>query len=402
MSLNRGGTFMFGWTRIVTLAAVAVVLAMATGVAGATSTPGSATAAGSHMASAGKISTAAAARAALLKAANLRTRAGAARYPRSIGLNARHFGTQRAIRNCAGARCPGTGWSCTSTAHPVIQIASAGGSNRFQCATASCAVVQVGAPAAKPANSASCIKTTGLNQSCSINQTGGGTAVVYENAGKLNGLTQTASSNASITQLATGTNTNTACVTQAVNIDGSTNLSGKKGAQINVALEARQTITINQTSDANGSNTAVNGATASGTCDLVPASPTYVLNQAQTLSSTATGTGSIIQNENAANKGANMTLAITQNQNAGTGPFGPNTATFNQTNSLNAIANGPGTVSQPVSQTQSSVNGGGPAAVDQSGPRGSTASATQKETQCEDAAPSGLTSCSAAGHAKPG
>ena len=118
---------MFGWTRIVTLAAVAVALAMATGVAGATSTPGSAPAAGSHMASAGKITGSAATRGALLKAANLRTRAGAARYLRSIGINARHFVIQRAIRNYAGARCPGTGWSCTSTAHPVIQIASAGG-----------------------------------------------------------------------------------------------------------------------------------------------------------------------------------------------------------------------------------------------------------------------------------
>ena len=63
---------MFGWTRIVMLAAVAAAVAMATGVAGATSKPGSTPAGGSHMASAGKISTAAAGRAALLKAANLR------------------------------------------------------------------------------------------------------------------------------------------------------------------------------------------------------------------------------------------------------------------------------------------------------------------------------------------
>jgi hypothetical protein len=393
---------MFRWTRIATFAAVAAALAMATGVAGATSKPGGVPAAGSHMGSAGKISSTAARRAALLKAANLRTRAGAARYLRSIGLNARHFVIQRGIRNYAGAKCPGAGWSCTSTAHPVVQITSAGGFNTFQCATASCAVVQVAAPAAKPANSASCIKTTGLNQSCSISQTGGGTAVVYENAGKLTGLTQTASSAASITQRATGTNTNTACVTQAVNIDGSTNLSGKKGASVNVGLEAHQSITISQSSDANGSNTAVNGATASGTCDTNPSSPTYVLNQAQTLSSTATGTGSITQNENAANNGANMTLDIKQNQNAGTGPFGPNAATFNQTNSLTAIANGPGTASQPVSQTQSSVNGGILAAVNQSGPGVSTASATQTETQCADAATSGLTSCSTTEHANPG
>src|SRR5436309_3568274 len=100
---------MFGRTRIVTLAAVAaavaMAMAMATGVAGATSKPGSTPAGGSHMASAGKISTAAAGRSALLKAANLRTRAGAARYLRAIGVNPHHFVIQRGIRNYAGAKC---------------------------------------------------------------------------------------------------------------------------------------------------------------------------------------------------------------------------------------------------------------------------------------------------------
>jgi len=93
---------MFRWTRIATLAAVAAVLAIATGVAGATSNPGSVPAGGSQMASAGKITTAAARRAALLEAANLRTRAGAARYLRAIGVNPHHFVIQRGIRNYAG------------------------------------------------------------------------------------------------------------------------------------------------------------------------------------------------------------------------------------------------------------------------------------------------------------
>jgi hypothetical protein len=402
--LNREG-IMFRWTRIVALVAVTAALAIASGVAGATSKPGSVPAAGSHLSSAGKgkASSAAARRSALLKAANLRTRAGALRYLRAIGLKARHVVIQRGSRNYAGANCPGTVWKCTSTAYPVIQIASAGGGNTFQCATASCAVVQVADASSKP-NSGTCIKTTGLMQSCSITQTGGGTniAVVYQNTGKSTGLTQTASSTASITQRATGTNTNTACVTQAINMEGSTNLSGKKGSPINVALEAHQSITISQSSDANGSNTAANGATTSGTCDLTPSSPTYALNQLQTLSSTATGTGSITQNENAANNGANLILNITQNQNAGTGTLGTNTATFNQTNGLTATANGPGTNSLPISQTQSSVNGGILAAVNQSGPGISTASATQTETQCEDAATSGLTSCSTTDHADPG
>jgi hypothetical protein len=403
---------MFGWTRIFTLVAVAAVVAVVTGGAGATSTSTPAPGTVSHATTAGKASTAAR-RGALLRTANLNTLAGAARYLRAIGVDPRGLVIQRGARNYAGSSCPGAGWACTSTAHPVIQIAAAGGKNTFLCSTGSCAVVQTTAAlaaktptsvaaAAAPPNKATCIKTSGLGQSCSISQTGGGTAIVYENSGKTFGLTQTASQTASITQRATGTNANIACVTQAVNIDGSTNLSGKKVAPINVGLEAHQTLTISQTSDANGSNTAVNGATASGTCDLNSTSPTYVLNQAQTLSSTVTGTGSMTQNENAANSGPNMTLDITQNQNAGTGTFGPNTATFNQTNSLSAIANGPGTVSLPISQTQSSLDGGILAAVNQSGPGVSTATATQNETQCEDAATSGLLTCSTTEHSNPG
>src|SRR5439155_10582227 len=202
---------MFGWTRIVMLAAVAAAVAMATGVAGATSKPGSTPAGGSHMASAGKVSTAAAGRAALLKAANLRTRAGAARYLRAIGVNPHHFVIQRGIRNYAGANCPGARWSCTSTAHAVVQIAPAGGFNTFQCTTTSCAVVQVSTAPSKPGpspNTATCIKTTGLTQSCSINQssaTADNTAIVVEGqvaGAKMSGLTQTASYSAQITQQA--------------------------------------------------------------------------------------------------------------------------------------------------------------------------------------------------------
>ena len=206
---------MFGWTRIATLAAVAAMLAMATGVAGATSKPGGISGAGSHLTRAGKITGSAATRAALLNAANLRTRAGAARYLRSIGVNPNHLVIQGGIRNYAGANCPGKGWSCTSTAHPVIQIASAGGSNTFQCSTASCAVVQVAAASAKP-NKAACVRITGLGASCTINQSSASldnVAAVYEDAGKATGLTQTASYSASITQKATGTsNRNQACV----------------------------------------------------------------------------------------------------------------------------------------------------------------------------------------------
>jgi hypothetical protein len=390
---------MFRWTRIATLAAVAAVLAMATGVAGATSKPGSAAAAGSHMPSAGKITTAAAHRAALLKTANLRTRAGAARYLRAIGVNPHHFVIQRGIRNYAGAKCPGKGWLCTSTAHPVVQIASAGGSNTFQCATASCAVVQVSAPAAKPSpnpNTASCIKTTGLSQSCSINQTSAtadNTAIVVETSTKMSGLTQTASYSAQITQKATGaTNKNKACVLQTVNIEGS-NGTLKKGVPVTVNLNAHQSVAITQ--DAAHGGNAVQNATMAGGCDTDSSS---ALTQVQTLTSNATGSGLVTQNENATDSGPNVSLDIKQNQSPGflgnPSVSGANIARFSQKSALTAVAITP---TGGVNQWQSSPNGGLLATVNQfshDASNTSTIDATQIEEQCEHAQAAGSPSCS--------
>jgi hypothetical protein len=378
---------MFGWTRIATLAAVAAMLAMATGVAGATSKPGSVSGAGSHLTHAGKITGSAATRAALLKAANLRTRAGAARYLRSIGIKPNHLVIQRGIRNYAGAKCPGKGWSCTSTAHPVIQIAAAGGSNTFQCATSQCAVVQATttpAPNVSVKNNATCIKTTGATQSCSVSQTSGATnqAIVVEIISKTSGLTQTASSDAKITQLATGTNTNTACVYQEIGVDGST--TARRGVPVTVTLEGHQSITITQDATGSGINT-VKGSSKTGDCSADQ------LVQKQTLTSTANGSGSITQNENASNSGPNMTLDIEQNQGPGsTGASSVNTAAFSQTNTLTAIANTP---VPPVIQKQSSLTGGLSATVNQFSSGKSTAIANQTETQCEHASTSGAVSC---------
>ncbi|MDX6505823.1 MAG: hypothetical protein QOG06_467, partial [Gaiellaceae bacterium] len=153
------------------------------------------------------------------------TRSAVIHYLRSIHVNPRGAVIQRGMHNYAGARCPGKGWSCTSTRHAVVQVAQRGGKNTFSCSTASCAVVQV-ATATVAANTAKCIKTTGLSSSCTISQTSStadNVAIVYQSAGKMTGLTQTAAYSASITQKATGsTNKNQACVYQAITIDGST------------------------------------------------------------------------------------------------------------------------------------------------------------------------------------
>jgi hypothetical protein len=335
------------------------------------------------MASAGKITTAAARRAALLKAANLRTRAGAARYLRAIGVNPHHFVIQRGIRNYAGAKCPGARWSCTSTAHPVIQIASAGGSNTFQCSTATCAVVQATAAPASPkpaTNKATCVKTTGPTQDCVINQTSltaNNVAIVVETS-KTSGLTQTVSYTAEITQHATGSsNTNTACVLQNTNVDGST--TAKKGASVNVTLNAHQSVTISQ--DSVGGKNAVQAAKLSDDCGAANSA----LAQNQTLTSSATGPGSITQNQNAAGGDANVKLDIAQNSTSGV-----NTSAFTQTNSLTAIATTP---VGPVNQTQSSSDGGLLATVNQFSSGFSTSSASQTETQCEHAQAAGPLTC---------
>jgi hypothetical protein len=314
------------------------------------------------------------------------TRAAVVHFLRSIHVNPKHVVIQHGRRNYAGAHCPGKGWVCTTTQHAVVQIARAGGSNRFRCSTARCAVVQVSAQAknAPTTNTATCIKTSGLGQSCSINQSSASAnnvAIVYQNEPKTSGLTQTASATASITQQATGSNSNTACVFQAIAVDGST--VAKKGTPVAVSLEAHQSLAITQDS-LHGSNSAAQSATSGGACTG------STVTQSQTLTSTATGTGPITQNQDAGNNGFNLSLDIEQNQHTPSAT-GSNTSNFTQTSNQNAVANTP---AGPVTQTQTSPSGGILAAVNQNSTGLSSSVATQTEVQCEDAATSGLSSCS--------
>jgi hypothetical protein len=318
------------------------------------------------------------------------TRAAVVRYLRSVHVNPTGVVIQRGARNYAGAQCPGKGWSCTATTHPVVQVASAGGTNTFRCATAKCAVLQVAASPATGTNTATCIITLTAQsqvQSCTVVQsssTANNKAVVYEQATATAGPAQTATMKATITQTATGaSNSNTACVFQGANLSRSASVS--HGA-LNVAQTAHQTVTITQNSS-HGGNSASNSATSAGACDT--ANP---LTQTQTLSSTAAGPGSVTQRQNAGNNGANVTIDVEQNQAAGFKGVssGANSAIFDQTNALSAVADSP---NGPIGQTQSSVNGGILGTINQDSSDVSTAGATQTETQCEDAAKSGLTTC---------
>src|SRR5438874_4520970 len=118
------------------------------------------------------------------------TRAAVIHYLRSIHVNAKGAVIERGARNYAGARCPGKRWTCASTRHTVVQIAKRGGENRFVCRRSSCTVIQISGAspgfyirdrqlaATKPpppppppgTNTATCVKTTGITQSCVINQ----------------------------------------------------------------------------------------------------------------------------------------------------------------------------------------------------------------------------------------
>lgn len=364
------------------------------------------------------------------------TRLAVVHYLRSIHVNPKGAVIQRGVRNYAGAHCPGKGWTCASTKHTVVQIARQGGKNRFRCSSSRCVVVQIsgvahgvyvsgrqlastGAKGGGGGSTASCVKTgssttNASGQTCVISQAGSGpnTAYVYENSVKSAGSTLstvalTAAYTAQITQQVTsGNQGNTACVTQNINLDGSTTVA--KGA-VSVTLEAHQSVLINQDVAGSGTNNAVNGSNSAGT------SCTGTLGQTQTLNSTASGKAGITQNEDdqyllcgdgVTGEYANLCLNIQQNKGSvGFGvATGLNNATFTQTSTQTAVANTP---AGPVTQQQSNPLCGSPlptptncvfagglvGTVDQDSKGVSTASATQTETQCEDADIGGLTSC---------
>jgi hypothetical protein len=333
------------------------------------------------------------------------TRASIVHYLQSIHVNPRGVVIQRGARNYAGPKCPGKGWTCTSTAHPVVQVASAGGRNTFQCAAAHCEVVQA-AQATAAANTATCVRTTGITQSCSINQvssSGRNDAIVFMSVVKLTGLTQDASQTASIVQQANGAAdpnnppNNRACVTQYMRLDTAT--VAPRGTPVVANLDGHQTLTLKQDSRY-GDNNATESANGSsgGTCApfVDPDGVSHPnINQLQTIKQTATGSASIEQYENTHSQGPNLSLHINQNKNGGgLGPNNTNNAVFSQENTLTAIARTP---NGPVIQAQGTANGGLLADVNQFAHGHSNADAHQSEIQCEHATANGQLNCSTGG-----
>jgi len=63
---------------------------------------------------------------------DLSTAAAVQQHLASIGVDPSTVTIQRGLNNYAGPKCPGLGWNCT-TATNVVQVAAAGGSNKFDC-----------------------------------------------------------------------------------------------------------------------------------------------------------------------------------------------------------------------------------------------------------------------------
>jgi hypothetical protein len=360
---------------------------------------------------------------------NVSTRASVVAYLRSIHVNPKNAVIQRGHLNYAGAHCPGTHWTCASTRHTVVQVAKPDGQNRFVCRRSHCAVVQLSGiehgvyfstrqgastaasgpkPPPQPGNTGYCVKTTGLTQSCTISQgdnNGPNLAGIYQNTMKASGLTQTALYTASITQQSSGTFGNTACVSQIVNIDGST--TALKGKPVTVNLNAHQSVLIQQDAVGSGANTANQAAQGDGHCAsgaVAPATAPGLL-QSQILTSTANGTATITQNENRNDPAvpdttnfpcpnvpnqfapANLCIDIEQNQGAAnlTGS-GSNGAAFWQENDLTALGNtaAGGTINQTQGAAALGV-GGLWGNVNQQSTGTSTFASNQNEVQCEDA-----------------
>jgi hypothetical protein len=317
-------------------------------------------------------------------ALNPSTNAKVREYLRSLGISPRGVVIQRGARNYAGPRCPGARWTCTRS-HRVVQIATHRGKNSFRCSLARCVVVQL-TKSPLATNTARCVRTTGITQSCSITQSSTGDnndAIVYMDATKASGLTQNASQTAQITQMA-GAGVNRACVFQRTTVDGLT--IAKRGTPVSVTLNAHQTISIKQDS-ASGGNVVQNASSTS--CASGP------LQQEQTIRSKAMGTASITQNQNTTDAGPNMVVDIAQNQSTGFlgSATGENIARADQKNTLRAIAIGPG----PVFQTQSTENGGLEGTVNQFSKTPSDIDMTQDEDQCVHAQTTDTSSCPGGG-----
>lgn len=290
----------------------------------------------------------------------------------ALGVDPSRAIVERGLRNYVGPRCPGRGWSCTSSARPVVQIAGNGGANHAVCPRRGpCVVVQVASGTA--GNTVDCVHRTGAAQSCTISQTsisGHNRAHVIEWVIRT-GLAQSVSQAITITQVSTS-GENTANVLQATRLFATSATSGA----VAESVDAHQTIAITQDSQS-GSN--------------VVQGPVWrsALVQDQLVVERATSAAGVTQSADGETAGPNLSLDIQQNE-ATANATGTNYSSFRQMGLLRTTAV---TRSGPVAQDESTTAGGLYATLDQFSTGLSRSYAAQSETQYEAASttPGGAT-----------
>jgi hypothetical protein len=188
----------------------------------------------------------------LLRTADVSTPAGAYRLLRGLGINPRGVVIQRGARNYAGPNCPGKGWTCT-TAKRVLQ---ASGDNSYECTTGggsppnTCSITQTSG------GSARCVERStvspSVNQKCIITQgpnpSGDNRVEVIQviDQKDKDSATQSAGQKTTITQSNTGSGANYVSVKQ----DVKQKIEGNGGLVIEQNQRARQSVDVDQTSEA--------------------------------------------------------------------------------------------------------------------------------------------------------
>jgi len=281
-------------------------------------------------------------------AADLSTRQGAVSYLRSLGLSPDGFVIQRGTRNYAGAKCPGKGWTCTTSTR-VLQISTAG-TNVGNCngtnlsgsgASYSCEIVQE----TGGSNAATCTLTTDdsgdgtptgpITQNCTIKQK-------VLTTGK-----KTGKNTATITQKITSARAGTGCTSlsllatdqqcangQSASI-AQTNSSGPNEAYITQAVNQSLVASGPVASQAQASNVtfdirqnypfSILDYPADGfdpaTCSAIQGSATAVVSQSVTQTEDAGAATTGLQLQNSSLNGhvsqcsnANSTFTVTQNE----------------------------------------------------------------------------------------
>jgi hypothetical protein len=274
----------------------------------------------------------------------INTAAGLAKYLGSLkGVDLKRLVVQTGARNYAGPTCPGVGWTCTTAKH-VLQY---GPKNSFQCSPSNqpgggsnspddCTIVQM-ATAASPNNSATCTETdtsATASQSCVIFQT-------------------------------STTGTNTASVTQTINVAGigiqqdTTQYSGIDQQSSDGANNATVTQTINESMTSPGTNSGgteqQDGHQGSSITQFATGAGNNSAGVTQSLSLSAmtSGVKTISQLQNTDDtRGPNTNSDIEQNSGTGT-----NTATLNQTNNLGAFGAGANAGVQTQGAPTNGMNG---------------------------------------------